>query len=83
MACRQSPVALLAPRYNHGSEGQPARGIFFSWTVKRAKSRKCFSPHRVELRSTTASHADNRWIYYTHVTSESDIWMLTLNEERE
>ncbi len=27
--------------------------------------------------------ADNRWLYYTHVTSESDIWMLTLNEERE
>jgi hypothetical protein len=27
--------------------------------------------------------ADNRWIYYTHVTSESDIWMLAFDEEQE
>jgi hypothetical protein len=26
--------------------------------------------------------ADNRWIYYTHVTSESDIWMLAFDEEQ-
>jgi hypothetical protein len=26
---------------------------------------------------------DNRWLYFNRVTVEADIWMLTLNEERQ
>ena len=38
------------------------------------------SPDTVEHVSVSP---DNRWIYFTRRISEADIWLLTLNEERE
>jgi Tol biopolymer transport system component len=31
--------------------------------------------------TTSISH-DNRWIYFTHISNEADIWMLTLDESQ-
>ena len=58
-------------------------GAFFLVDSQTGEVTEVFQPSPGGATQYYGLSPDNRWIYYTHVTSDSDIWMLTLNEERE
>ena len=57
-------------------------GAFFLVDSQTGEVTEVFQPSPGGATQYDGLSADNRWLYYTHVTSGSDIWMLTLSEER-
>ena len=58
-------------------------GAFHLVDSQTGEVTKVFQPSPGGAMQFYGLSSDKRWLYYTHVTSESDIWMLTLNEEPE
>jgi Tol biopolymer transport system component len=57
------------------------RRTLFLLDIETGRYQELLSLLPDEIRAPSVS-PDNRWIYFTRVEGEADVWMLTLDEEQ-
>jgi Tol biopolymer transport system component len=62
--------------------GSGGMGEVFLLDIESGRVQEILSVSRDYVDEHSVS-PDNRWIYFSRWTYEADIWMVTLNEERE